>query len=96
MRHHSCLLATVEAADDLPKAHSVGKKDTKRKNGLVSEDFLQECHALSPNRNLKIFFSRKREDKKDPGKGVKGELAWKYKCLLLRGHVGDIWALMKY
>lgn len=95
MRHHSHLPATTEAADELPKAHSVGKKGTK-KNGLVSEDFLQECHALCPNRNLKIFFSRKGEDEKDPGKRVKRELAWEYKCLLLRGHMGGIWALMKY
>lgn len=70
MRHHSCLLATTEAADELPRAHSVGKKGTKRKNYLVSADFLQECHALCPTRNLKIFFSRKREDEKDSGKAA--------------------------
>lgn len=30
MRHHSRLLATTEAVDELPKAHSVGKKGTKK------------------------------------------------------------------
>lgn len=94
MRHHSCLLDTTEAAAELPKAHSVGKKGLeKRKNYLVSEDFLQECHALCPDRNLKIFFSRKREDEKDSGKGVTRELAWEYKGLLLRRHIR---ALMQY
>lgn len=60
MRHHSCLLATAEAADDLTKAHSVGEKDTKRKNGLVSKDFLQECRALSPNKPKNIFQQKER------------------------------------
>lgn len=35
MRHSSCLLATAEAAADLPKAHGVGKKDMILKEKII-------------------------------------------------------------
>lgn len=36
MKHHSCLLATTEAADELPKAHSVGKKGLEKRKMVLS------------------------------------------------------------
>lgn len=35
MRHNSCSLTTTEAVDDLPEAHSVGKKDMILKEKMV-------------------------------------------------------------
>lgn len=69
MRHHSCLLATTEVPDELPKTHSVGKKGTKRKKWSCQWRFFIGMPCTVSKQKPKYIFQQKERRWKGPRQG---------------------------
>lgn len=86
MRHHSCLLATTEVPDELPKAHSVGKKGTKRIKWSCQWRFFTGMPCTVSKQKPKYIFQQKKRRWKGPRQGSLKRTGLGIQVLAQRAH----------